>query len=136
MVSASAWLRLGAAAQPATVEFTESLLSRHRHLLTASPPDTAHHAVRPSGGGSHSTEGSVAHTFAVHGLSVVSRDISHATSLSLSPLFFFFFNRVLTLELFSWGRNTSGLDFFVQILTVKYRISLLSGNGDRCWCGF
>lgn len=38
------------------------------------------------------TEGSVAHTFAVHGLNVVSRDISHATSLSLSlfSLSFFF----------------------------------------------
>lgn len=50
VVSASAWLRLGAMTQPATVEFTESLLSWHYHLLTASLSDTAHHAVRPSGG--------------------------------------------------------------------------------------
>lgn len=48
------------------------------------------------------------------------------------PLFSLFFNRVLTLELFSWGK-TSGLDFCTNF-NCKTQIYLLSENGEQsCW---
>lgn len=48
--------------------------------------------------------------------------LSPSLPLSLA-LFFLFLNKVLTLDVFSWGKILQGLTF-VQILTVKYRFIL------------
>lgn len=134
MLAASAWLRLGAVTQ----QLLNSLSSSsHTALLPNSVPPLTMQAMQCGSlvEGSHRHRRlSCIHELGVDGLNVVSKDISHTSLLSLLSLPSLLSllalslplslsNRVLTLELFSWRRNTSGLQdlTFEQNLTVKHR---------------